>query len=209
MDEAAGARPVRGRTAVSAEEKALIERCKRGDLAAFNDLVRKYEKQVYNFAYRLTGNYDDANDVAQDAFLRVFNAIGSFRGDASFSTWLFRITTNVFLDERKRAKAHPQSSLDEYLELGESSVTRQIEDPSPTPEVVLEESERAQILSKAVSELPEYQRAMVTLYHGQQKSYEEIAEIMDLPIGTVKSRLNRARLALKEKLSGLRELFNT
>ena len=209
MDEAAGARQVRGRTAVSAEEKALIERCKRGDLAAFNDLVRKYEKQVYNFAYRLTGNYDDANDVAQDAFLRVFNAIGSFRGDASFSTWLFRITTNVFLDERKRAKAHPQASLDEYLELGESSVTRQIVDPSPTPEVVLEESERAQILSKAISDLPEYQRAMVTLYHSQQKSYEEIAEIMDLPIGTVKSRLNRARLALKEKLSGLRELFNS
>ncbi len=209
MDEAAGARQVRGRTAVSAEEKALIERCKRGDLAAFNDLVRKYEKQVYNFAYRLTGNYDDANDVAQDSFLRVFNAIGSFRGDASFSTWLFRITTNVFLDERKRAKAHPQASLDEYLELGESSVTRQIEDPSPTPEVVLEESERAQILSKAISDLPEYQRAMVTLYHSQQKSYEEIAEIMDLPIGTVKSRLNRARLALKEKLSGLRELFNS
>jgi len=208
MDEAAGARPVRGRVAVSAEEKALIERCKRGDLAAFNDLVRKYEKQVYNFAYRLTGNYDDANDVAQDAFLRVFNAIGSFRGDASFSTWLFRITTNVFLDERKRAKAHPQASLDEYLELGESSVTRQIEDPSPTPEAILEESERAQLLSNAVRDLPEYQRAMVTLYHGQQKSYEEIAEIMDLPIGTVKSRLNRARLALKEKLSGLRELFN-
>ena len=74
-------------------------------MGAFNDLVRKYEKQVYNFAYRLTGNYDDANDVAQDAFVRVFNAIGTFRGEASFSTWLFRITTNVFLDERKRAKA--------------------------------------------------------------------------------------------------------
>ncbi len=208
MDDAA-MRPARPRAAVSAEEKALIERCKRGDLAAFNDLVRKYEKQVYNFAYRLTGNYDDANDVAQDAFLRVFNAIGTFRGDSSFSTWLFRITTNVFLDERKKAKAHPQTSLDEYLELGESSVARQIEDPSPTPEMVLEESERALILSKAVSDLPEYQRAMVTLYHSQQKSYEEIAEIMDLPIGTVKSRLNRARLALKEKLSGIRELFGT
>ncbi len=205
----AAMRPARPRAAVSAEEKALIERCKRGDLAAFNDLVRKYEKQVYNFAYRLTGNYDDANDVAQDAFLRVFNAIGTFRGDSSFSTWLFRITTNVFLDERKKAKSHPQTSLDEYLELGESSVARQIEDPSPTPEAVLEESERALILSKAVSDLPEYQRAMVTLYHGQQKSYEEIAEIMDLPIGTVKSRLNRARLALKEKLSGIRELFSS
>ena len=207
MDDAAP-RPARPRATVSAEEKALIERCKRGDLAAFNDLVRKYEKQVYNFAYRLTGNYDDANDVAQDAFLRVFNAIGTFRGDASFSTWLFRITTNVFLDERKRAKAHPHASLDEYLELDESSVARQIEDPSPTPEAVLEESERAQLLQKAIGGLPEYQRAMVTLYHGQQKSYEEIAEIMDLPIGTVKSRLNRARLALKEKLSGIRELFN-
>jgi RNA polymerase sigma-70 factor (ECF subfamily) len=207
MDDVAP-RPARPRATVSAEEKALIERCKRGDLAAFNDLVRKYEKQVYNFAYRLTGNYDDANDVAQDAFLRVFNAIGTFRGDASFSTWLFRITTNVFLDERKRAKAHPHASLDEYLELEESSVARQIEDPSPTPEAILEESERAQLLQKAIGGLPEYQRAMVTLYHGQQKSYEEIAEIMDLPIGTVKSRLNRARLALKEKLAGIRELFN-
>jgi len=208
MDDAV-ARHARPRATVSAEEKALIERCKRGDLAAFNDLVRKYEKQVYNFAYRLTGNYDDANDVAQDAFLRVFNAIGSFRGDASFSTWLFRITTNVFLDERKRAKAHPHASLDEYLELDESSVARQIEDPSPTPEAVLEESERAHLLQQAIGGLPEYQRAMVTLYHGQQKSYEEIAEIMDLPIGTVKSRLNRARLALKEKLAGIWELFNT
>jgi len=208
MDEAA-ARQARPRATLSAEERGLIERCKRGDMAAFNDLVRRYEKQVYNFAYRLTGNYDDANDVAQDAFLRVFNAIGSFRGDASFSTWLFRITTNVFLDERKRAKSHPQTSLDEYLELDESSVARQIEDPAPTPAAVLEESERAQILQKAIGGLPEYQRSMVILYHGQQKSYEEIAEIMDLPIGTVKSRLNRARLALKEKLSGIRELFNT
>lgn len=207
MDDALAPR-ARPRASVSAEEKALIERCKRGDMGAFNDLVRKYEKQVYNFAYRLTGNYDDANDVAQDAFVRVFNAIGTFRGDASFSTWLFRITTNVFLDERKRAKAHPQTSLDEYMTLDESTVARQVEDPSPSPEAVLEAGERAQILARAVGDLPEYQRAMVTLYHGQQKSYEEIAEIMDLPIGTVKSRLNRARLALKEKLSGIRELFS-
>jgi len=209
MDEAVNARQARTKLSVSAEEKALIERCKRGELAAFNDLVRKYEKQVYNFSYRLTGNYDDANDVSQDAFLRAFNAIASFRGDASFSTWLFRITTNVFLDERKRTKAHPQSSLDDYLELDESSVARQIEDPNPTPDLLLEERERAQLLQNAIGSLPEYQRAMVILYHKEQKSYEEIADVMNLPIGTVKSRLNRARLALKEKLSGIRELFNT
>jgi len=193
---------------VSSEERSLIERCKRGDLGAFNDLVRRYEKQVYNFAYRLTNNYDDANDVAQEAFLRAFNAIGSFRGDASFSTWLFRITTNVFLDDRKKARAHPQTSLDEYMELDESSVARQVEDTSPGPQALTEEAERTQILGDAITSLPDYQRAMVVLYHTQQKSYEEIAEMMDLPIGTVKSRLNRARLALKEKLSPLRELFN-
>jgi RNA polymerase sigma-70 factor (ECF subfamily) len=192
---------------VSPEEKDIIERCRRGDIGAFNELVKRYERQVYNFAYRLTNNYDDASDIAQDAFLRVYNAIGSFRGDASFSTWLFRITTNVFLDERKRSRAHPKTSLDDYLELDESSVTRQIEDPGPTPEMITEEAERTTILQSAIATLPEYQRAMVVLYHGQQKSYEEIAEIMDLPIGTVKSRLNRARLALKEKLSPIRELF--
>lgn len=209
MDSVVNARQGRAKSTVSTEERNIIERCKQGDLAAFNELVKKYEKQVYNFAYRLTGNYDDANDIAQEAFLRVYNAIGSFRGDASFTTWLFRITTNVFLDDRKRARAHPHASLDEYMELEESSVARQIEDPSPSPEAITEEKERAQILQTAIHSLPDYQRAMVNLYHTQQKSYEEIAEIMDLPIGTVKSRLNRARLALKEKLSPLRELFNT
>ncbi len=207
MDEVVSERRARARPSVTAEERAIIERCKRGDLGAFNELVKKYEKQVYNFAYRLTGNYDDANDIAQEAFLRVYNAINSFRGDASFSTWLFRITTNVFLDERKRARAHPHSSLDEYVDLEESSVSRQIEDTSPTPDLVTEGKERTEILQDAIQSLPDYQRAVVTLYHTQQKSYEEIAEIMDQPIGTVKSRLNRARLALKEKLSPLRELF--
>lgn len=177
-------------------------------MGAFNELVKRYEKQVYNFAYRLTGNYDDANDISQDAFIRAFNAMGSFRGDSSFSTWLFRITTNVFLDERKRAKAHPKTSLDENLDLQESSIARQIEDPSPTPEERTEQAERGAVLKDAIMGLSEHQRAMVIMYHSQQKSYEEIAEILNLPIGTVKSRLNRARLALKDKLTPLKELFN-
>lgn len=188
-------------------DRALIARAQRGDIGAFNELVQRYEKSVYNFAYRLSGNYDNANDIAQDAFIRAYNAINSFRGDASFSTWLFRITTNVFLDERKKARAHPQQSLDEYLQLDESSVARQIEDPSPTPEDIATGKEKTAVLASAVASLPEYQRAMVVMYHMEQKAYEEIAEIMDLPIGTVKSRLNRARLALKEKLSPQRELL--
>jgi RNA polymerase sigma-70 factor (ECF subfamily) len=189
------------------QEKALIERCKQGDSAAFDRLIRGYEKRVYNLAYRLSGHYDEANDVSIDAFVRVFQAIKHFRGEANFSTWLFRIVTNVYLDRRKRMKNRQHLSLEEYIELEETSVARQIEDPSPTPGQVVEENERKAVLQKAVSTLPDYQRAMIVLYHTEGLSYEDIAEAMDLPIGTVKSRLNRARLMLREKLQGDGELF--
>ena len=190
------------------DECALIGGCKEGDLSAFDDLVRRYEKQVYNFAYRLTQNYDDANDIATDAFVKVYNSIESFRGDANFSTWLFRIVTNLYLDWRKRSKAHLNIPLDEYIDLEESTVTRQIEDPSPSPLELLEASERFGILERAINDLPEYQRIMVYLYHNQGQSYEEIAQVIGLPIGTVKSRLNRARLALRKKLEPVSELFD-
>lgn len=189
------------------DERAIIERCKAGDLGAFDELVRRYEKQVFNFAYRMTQNYDDASDIASDAFMKVYNAIESFRGDANFSTWLFRIITNLYLDSRKRSKAHMNIPLDEYIDLEESSVARQIEDPSPSPIQQIEANERADVIGQAINELPEYQRVMVLLYHTHGKSYEEIAEIVGLPIGTVKSRLNRARLALKKSLESERELF--
>jgi len=193
---------------VRRDESVIIERCKQGDITAFDELVRRYEKQVYNFAYRMAGNYDDANDIASEAFIKVYNAIDTFRGDANFTTWLFRIVTNLYLDERKRSKAHMNIPLDEYIDLEESSVTRQIEDPSPGLQEVIEAGERADVLARAICDLPDYQRIMVLLFHTQGKSYEEIAEIIGLPIGTVKSRLNRARLALKEKLEPVRELFD-
>jgi RNA polymerase sigma-70 factor, ECF subfamily len=192
---------------MDAEERVTIQQCKQGSISAFDTLVERYEKRVFNFAYRMAGNYDDANDVAQEAFIRVFNSINTFRGDANFSTWLYRIVTNVYLDERKKAKSHLHTPLDEYIELEENTVARQIEDTRPTPEDVVELNERHDLLQKAIQDLPDYQRIMVILYHTESKSYEEIAEIMNLPIGTVKSRLNRARLALKEKLEPIRELF--
>ncbi len=192
---------------VRRDDSAIIERCKEGDITAFDELVGRYEKQVYNFAYRMTGNYDDASDIASEAFIKVYNAIDTFRGEANFSTWLFRIVTNLYLDERKRSKAHLNVPLDEYIDLEESSVTRQIEDPSPGPQELLEAGERAEVLARAIYDLPDYQRVMVLLFHTQGKSYEEIAEITELPIGTVKSRLNRARLALREKLEPIQELF--
>jgi RNA polymerase sigma-70 factor (ECF subfamily) len=189
------------------EDRALISRVQRGDAAAFNDLIVKYERIVFNFAYRLTHNYDDASDIAQDSFLRAYNAIASFRGDSAFSTWIFRITTNVFLDDRKKRKAHPQQSLDEFASQEEQREGMQVVDPSPTPEQIVTLNERQRTLVRAIQSLPEHQKAMVVMYHLHQKSYEEIAEILDLPIGTVKSRLNRARLALKENLKASAELF--
>jgi RNA polymerase sigma-70 factor (ECF subfamily) len=188
-------------------ERFLIERCKRGDRDAFDTLVRAYEKRVYNLAYRLSGHYDEANDISVDAFLRVFQALRLFRGESHFSTWLFRIVTNVYLDRRKRMKNKQHLSLEEYIELEENSVSRQVEDPAPTPTEVAEQNERSRILQEAISSLPDYQRAMVVLYHTEGLSYEEIAAILSLPIGTVKSRLNRARLTLRGKLEPLKELF--
>lgn len=189
------------------DEQALIQRCKDGEIDAFDELVTHFEKRVFNFAFRIAGNYDSASDVAQEAFIRVFNSIHTFRGDANFTTWIYRIVTNVYLDERKKAKSHRLTSLDEYIELDENSVTRQIVDENPTPDMVAEHKERDLSVQKAINSLPDYQRIIVTLYHTQNRSYEEIAEILQLPIGTVKSRLNRARLALKEKLEQEPELF--
>lgn len=190
-----------------AEEQALIERCKSGEIRAFDELVERYQKRVYNFAFGITGNQDDANDVAQEAFVRVLTSIQTFRGDANFTTWIYRIVTNVYLDERKKSKSHRLTSLDDYIDLEENSVSRQIIDESPQPDVVVENKEKYLAIRKAVNSLPDYQRIIVTLYHLHDRSYEEIAEILHLPIGTVKSRLNRARLALAEKLASEPELF--
>ena len=192
----------------TSEERILIDKSRRGDLEAFDKLVRQYEKNVFNTAYRLSGSYDDASDIAQEAFVRAWNNLKSFRGDAQFSTWLYRIVTNVFLDDRKKKRAHPHLSLDDELALDESSVERQYADTAPGPAEIAEGDERRKILHNAIGSLPENQRAMVVLYHSQGLSYEEIAEITDQPMGTVKSRLNRARLALRDRLQGVAELFD-
>jgi RNA polymerase sigma-70 factor (ECF subfamily) len=190
------------------DERRLVALSQRGDIDAFDALVRAYEKPVYNLAYRMTGNYDDANDVSSEAFVRVFNAIGRFRGESAFSTWLYRIATNVFLDERKRRRSHPQVSLDDDFDVEGSNVQRQIEDPSPGPDALAETQEQRRTLDAAIQQLPDFQREMITMYHVLNMSYEQIGDITGAPIGTVKSRLNRARLALRDVLEQSRDLFS-
>jgi RNA polymerase sigma-70 factor, ECF subfamily len=187
----------------------LVRRYQRGDRRAMEDLVQRHYRSVYNLSYRLCCNHDDAQDIVSEAFIRVCNALPGFRGEANFTTWLYRIVKNVFLDERKKKRIRTHSSLEEMVELEDSAVARQIEDPQPLPAEVVTQREQGEMIQRAVMDLPETQRLMISLYHFQHRSYEEIAEIMDLPIGTVKSRLNRARLALKNRLGPVRELLES
>lgn len=189
------------------DDLVLIERSKRGDADALDTLIRKHEKRAYQYAYRLTSNPDEASDIVADAFVRVYTALKNFKGNSAFTTWLYRILTNCFLDLRKREKSRQTSSLDAVLSTDEGEVERQIEDDGATPYDEAEKSARERAVQGALAELPEYQQAMITLYHAEQLSYEEIAEALDLPIGTVKSRLNRARISLRERLERDEELF--
>jgi RNA polymerase sigma-70 factor (ECF subfamily) len=192
----------------SAEDVVLVERARKGDRSAFDDLIFRHQKRAYQFAFRLTSNADEAADVVADSFVRVYAALGNFKQQSTFTTWLYRILTNCFLDLRKKDKSRQTVSLEAVLTTPEGDLERQVVDPGRSPVDESERSERERTMQRAVSALPEYQRAMIVMYHAEMLSYEEIAEALDLPIGTVKSRLNRARLSLREILVTDEELFS-
>lgn len=193
---------------VQSEDSILIDRFQKGNRSAFDALVQKHQARAYQYAFRLTRNADDAADVVADAFVRVYRALQNFKGDSAFSTWLYRIETNCFLDMRKKKNARPATSLDSVLNLGDGEVELQVEDDGPSAHDEAERSHRMVAIEEAVAKLPEYQRAMIVMYHSESMSYEEIAEALSLPIGTVKSRLNRARLSLRQLLEPQREIFS-
>lgn len=187
-------------------EAALLERCKRGDRDAWDCLIRRYEKSVYKFAYSLCRNHEEAGDIAGQVFLRLYQNLHTFRNEASFTSWLFRIVRNTYLDLCVRPAHRSHLSLDASPNNdGEPSAGRDIPDPSPTPEAQCMEQETAQLLARAIHHLPAYQRQVLRMYHSEGKSYEEIAEATGLSIGTVKSRLNRARNMLRERLAPYQE----
>lgn len=189
------------------EDNVLVERARQGDKASFNQLVRKHEARAYKYAFRLTRNQEEAADVVADAFLRVYNALGNFKGQSAFTTWLYRILTNCFLDIKKKDKSRLTVSYEATFQGPDGETERQISDDADSPQVEAERTERESRFQEAVTMLPEYQRAMIVMYHAELLSYEDIAAALDLPIGTVKSRLNRARLSLRELLLKDEELF--
>jgi RNA polymerase sigma-70 factor (ECF subfamily) len=190
------------------DDDLLIELSQQGDRSAFDALIRKYEARAYQYAFRLTTNPDEASDIVADAFVRVYSALKNFRGQSSFGTWLYRILTNCYLDLRKRERTRRHESLEATLSVDGGEVQRQFEDEGEGPDLALERNAREEAVQAALGKMPEYQQAMLVMYHVETLTYEEISDALDLPIGTVKSRLNRARLALRDHLMQDVELFH-
>ena len=178
------------------DEKHILTRARRGETAAFEELVRLYEKRVYAVALRSSGNPEDAADIVQEVFLRAWRSIESFRGDSGFSTWLFRITMNLCVDFARHKHAQPQTQ----PIVTDDETERPLPDPAPTPEEHLDNRELGRELAAALEEISEEHRRIVLLRDVSGMSYTEIAEVLEISEGTVKSRLSRARIALRKVL---------
>lgn len=181
------------------DEKAIIKQVLAGDNDAFGILVETYQDRVFNLALRMSGNTDDAFDLAQEAFFRAWRGLSGFQFEASFSTWLFRLTSNVCLDWLRAKKRRPTVSL---TSVGDEEETVQLDlpDPGMGPEELLIAAENRSTLAAAMNALPVEYRQILTLRAIDDLSYTEIAEVLQLREGTVKSRLSRARVALRNKL---------
>lgn len=184
-------------------EQDLIRSAASGSSRAFEELITPYERRMYALALRMCGNTEDAKDCLQDAMLRIYRGLPSFRGDSSFSTWIYRVVSNVCLDFHRRNKGKGNASLDELHESGIEP-----KDSKPTPQTELERSELKRQLSNAIQSLPEDLKSAVVLRDIHGLSYEEIGEVLDINVGTVRSRLFRARSKLREILSGFKELLD-
>jgi RNA polymerase sigma-70 factor (ECF subfamily) len=174
------------------DSREFVDRLRAGDRPAFEELVRTQQHRVYGLALRMLGNAAEAQDVAQEAFLRAHRGLAEFRGDARLSTWLYAIVSRLCLNRlagsERRLARH-----------GEETLAR-LPDTGPGPDQALERGELEEALHRAIAELPDERRIVVVLRDVEGLAYEEIAEVLELPVGTVRSRLHRARLDLKEKL---------
>ena len=177
------------------QELTIVRRVQHGDVNAFELLVAAYEKNVFNVALQMLGNREDAQDMAQEAFLKAYSSLNSFRGDSKFSSWLYRIVSNVCLDFKRRQGRRPSSSLTVEDDEGET-LELDIADESQSPEALLERKLTREAVRRGLQELPDEQRQILLLREIQGMSYEEIGEAMGLEEGTVKSRIFRARKKL-------------
>lgn len=174
----------------------LVQRCLDGDNTGFDLLVKKYQRQVYSLCYRMLGDADDASDAGQESFIKAYHALESFRQDAQFLTWMFRIARNACLDSVRRRAVRQADSLDD-----DESVARVAASDAPTPEQVSLESDRNRLLQAAMQELSEVHRAVLVMFHFDGLTIGEISKALGRPEGTVKSDLHYAREKLRRRLN--------
>lgn len=186
---------------MSLNERDLVLRARQGDVAAFEELIEDQQEKIYNLSYRMVGNQEDAMDLTQEALLKAFRSLKSFRFQAKFSTWLYRIATNLCLDEIRKARRRPlEHSLDQPVETEDGAIGRELPASWGNPEEHYERSESQRAVQKALLHLPPEQRLLLVMRDLQDCSYQDIADRMGWPLGTVKSGIYRARQALKQVL---------
>ncbi|TCK98207.1 RNA polymerase RpoE-like sigma-24 subunit [Natranaerovirga hydrolytica] len=179
-------------------EKKLIKKAQKGQVDAFETLIINYEKKIYNLAYQMFHNEQDAYDISQEVFIKVYQSIDKFNFSSKFSTWLHRITVNTAIDEMRKRKNKQTESIDAMIELGESKVTKQYDNQEMTPEDLVLRKERNEDLIHLLNQLKAEHKTIIVLRDIKGFSYEEISQILNCSIGTVKSRLSRARAKLKD-----------
>ena len=186
---------------MSTRERQLVRRLRERDEAAFRELVGEHRDRIYNLTLRMLGNKAEAEDVAQEVFITVFKTIESFREEAKFSTWLYRVAVNHCKNRIKYLARRHDRDRDELDETNEGRATAATDPPMPRPDRALEGVQLDKILQAAIATLDDDHRVLVVLRDVEDLSIEEICEITGLPDGTVKSRLHRARLALRKKIT--------
>lgn len=180
----------------AAQEVALVARAQAGEAAAMSQLIAEQQTYVYSIALSLMRRPDDAADLTQEAFLRLFQAIGSYRGETKFTTWLYRLVTNLGLDALRRRGRRQEATLDdETIDVPDA-------DPLVDPAVIADRRETSVRVRAALDELPTAYRVALTLYYFRELKYEEIATVLNLPLNTVKAHIRRGKLALATRLGG-------
>lgn len=183
-------------------EEQLVKRSLQGDLQAFEELVLGYQSKVYALTYRYMGNEEDAYDMFQETFIKAYRSLPSFKGQSSFGTWIYRIASNVCLDElRRRKRRIPTLSLDEpATTLDGNELEVEIADTSYSIDILYEQKELSSSIQEVLDQMKKEHKTAIILRDILDLSYEEMAKVMGCSMGTVKSRLSRARNILKEKL---------
>ena len=180
------------------DEKELIRQAKSGNLKAYEEIIGLYEKKVFSTIYYMVKNDNEVEDIAQEVFIKIYKNLGNFKEESSLYTWIYRITVNVCIDEFKKRKKVVY--LDEKIDTKDGEVELQLSDDSKSPTDIAEDNDLKDKLEKCIKKLPESQRMMIILRDIKSFTYMEIAEIMKMNLGTVKSKINRARASLKELL---------